>query len=901
MLNHGKLMQYYQRLGLSEATREVIDRIRSSPPARRVKSGKGNVAVRYPSRKMGCVIQAESHKNELAGIYEKEYDPEVLEYYDQPEAFQLVYQTKKKKRQVTVEHTPDFFVLRQDKAGWEEWKMEEALLELVEEQPHRYIKDDAGQWRCPPGEAHARPLGLFYAVRSSAEIDWVLQRNLRFLEDYLREDCPDVIGSLREEIIQQVSEMTGVTLDNLLREMGEKYSDSIYRLIAIGDIYCDLSMIPLAEPRRVTVYKNEEAAQAYALMRQAVHLPLAPDPQDVDVVIGATLIWDNQPWEIVNLGESKTWLRAAEGVLVELSNVAFENLVRQGEIVSTSEKTETALSEDAAEILYQASPQDLQVANQRYHIIAPVLNGEKEPVKVVPERTWRRWIQRYRQAERAWRCGYIGLIPLRAKRGNRQPKLPNESLELVTQFIKEQYETVKKKSKRAVYGQLIVACQKEEVKTPSYRTFRQRVNLRDQYEQTKRRQGKRAAYWLEPIYLELNLTTPRHGDRSFEIGHIDHTQLDMELLCAKTDRSLGRPWVTFLMDAFSRRLLAFYLTYDPPSYRSCMMVLRECVRRHGRFPQSIVVDGGSDFESVYFETLLARYECTKKTRPGAKPRFGSVCERLFGTANTTFVYNLFGNTQASRNPRQLTKAVNPRHLAQWTLERMHQRLGEWAYEVYDTIDHPALGQTPRACFAQGLMKSGPRKHRLIPYSRDFRISTLPTTAKGTAKVQPNQGVKINYIYYWADAFRDPQIETFWVPVRYDPFNAGIAYAYVKGGWVQCISEHYATLSGRSEREMMLATAELRQRHREHGRSFNLTARKLADFVNSLEGEEHLLEQRLRDGALKAIQNGVAPQEAVEGSSAPSEGQDTAADSATLSLPGDAKEHSLENLTMYGDF
>ena len=95
-------------------------------------------------------------------------------------------------------------------------------------------------------------------------------------------------------------------------------------------------------------------------------------------------------------------------------------------------------------------------------------------------------------------------------------------------------------------------------------------------------------------------------------------------------RILGRPWYTMLTDAFSRRLLAIFLTFDPPSYRSCMMVLRECVRRHGRLPQSLVVDGGKEFGSVYFDTLLARFECTKKTRPPAKARFGSVCERLFG-------------------------------------------------------------------------------------------------------------------------------------------------------------------------------------------------------------------------------------------------------------------------------
>ena len=34
-----------------------------------------------------------------------------------------------------------------------------------------------------------------------------------------------------------------------------------------------------------------------------------------------------------------------------------------------------------------------------------------------------------------------------------------------------------------------------------------------------------------------------------------------------------------------------------------MMVLRECVWRNARLPQAIVVDGGPDFRSIYFETL----------------------------------------------------------------------------------------------------------------------------------------------------------------------------------------------------------------------------------------------------------------------------------------------------------
>ena len=114
---------------------------------------------------------------------------------------------------------------------------------------------------------------------------------------------------------------------------------------------------------------------------------------------------------------------------------------------------------------------------------------------------------------------------------------------------------------------------------------------RDPYRQRLRRQGRRSAYALEPFYFELELKTPRHGDRPFEIGHIDHTELDVEVVCSRTGRVLGRPWLTLLIDAYSRRVPAIYLTFDPPSYRSCMMVLRECVRRHQRLPQIVVGNG----------------------------------------------------------------------------------------------------------------------------------------------------------------------------------------------------------------------------------------------------------------------------------------------------------------------
>lgn len=54
-----------------------------------VQSGTKNVACRFASRKMGQVIQAESHQNELAAVIGWEHDKNTHEFYDQPPKIKL--------------------------------------------------------------------------------------------------------------------------------------------------------------------------------------------------------------------------------------------------------------------------------------------------------------------------------------------------------------------------------------------------------------------------------------------------------------------------------------------------------------------------------------------------------------------------------------------------------------------------------------------------------------------------------------------------------------------------------------------------------------------------------------------------------------------------------------------
>ena len=118
-------------------TKAYIERIRSSQPVRKVRSRASNVNGRYPSVKMGRSIQFESRHVELWGIYEMERDDDVLEYYDQPTRIQLQYRARSG-RKTTQWHTPDFFVIRQNEAGFEEWKPVTALDTLTVTMPERY-------------------------------------------------------------------------------------------------------------------------------------------------------------------------------------------------------------------------------------------------------------------------------------------------------------------------------------------------------------------------------------------------------------------------------------------------------------------------------------------------------------------------------------------------------------------------------------------------------------------------------------------------------------------------------------------------------------------------------------------------------------------------------------------
>ena len=864
MLSDQEFNNWCQCLHLSEATKAVVQQIRSREPVRRVGGGGRNVCGRYPSHKMGRTIQFESHKVELPAIEEYEDDDDVLEYYDQPLQLTLSYQSKSG-RTVVCSHVPDFFVLRQSEVGFEEWKTEERLKRIAQKQPNRYSQEENGHWHSPPVQAYAQELGVYYRLRVDSEIDWIYYRNRQFLKSYLSKGYM-IAGEISALIVSIVTDNPGITLAQLLESALIGNADDIYALISAKQVYVDLKAASLTEPERVYIFTSQQMAEAHALLvPHEMSTTTVDSLKIINVAVGTHLKWDGKSLSVLQMGKTKVVLRG-ESELIQLTIAEFDSLIQQGEITNLAPESKSIKDTEAWEQLIKASPEDLEVANYRYRVIKRFLQGHALESVAVSERTIRNWKSLFNAAQESCGLGYIGLLPKRAAKGNRCSRLSTEAWEFVDKIIEEHYENFKQRRKLAAYGILVREWEKARRidPCPSRTTFCKRINQRSGYRQTRARQGSRAAYQQLPFYHALTLSTPVHGNRPFEICHIDHTQLDIELVCSRTGLSLGRPWATILIDAFSRRILAVYLTFDPPSYRSCMMVLRICVQRFGRFPETLVVDNGAEFGSIYFETLLAAFSCTKKQRPTASPRFGSIVERLFGTTHTEFFYNLQGNTQITKRTRQVTKANDPKGQAIWTLALLYEHFCGYAYEFYDQRKHPALGQSPREAFAMGLEQSGMRLQQKVLYDENFQIFTLPSTPKGTAKVQPRIGVKINYLYYWStdDSFLNPNIEGTQVPVRYDPFDVGTAYAYVNGRWVRCICEQYSYLQGHTERELQLASTELRKQKKQYANAVSIRSKDIAHYLESAEAQEALQQQRLHDLALADVQKYLR-QEVVE--------------------------------------
>jgi len=274
------------------------------------------------------------------------------------------------------------------------------------------------------------------------------------------------------------------------------------------------------------------------------------------------------------------------------------------------------------------------------------------------QRTIQRWKKAYAEA------GYTGLIPKFSNCGKKEAHIPHWHMELVRRTMKlhrssQKYFSRTRSHCRYKRGLRLFSHLRNFTETPiSYSHYCRLWNTRKHStEDALGKGGNRLANSLSPHkdVDQQNLTAVR----PFQVAHIDHCYAPTVTEHTELGRT-GQPWLTVLVDDFNSEPLASVIRFDPPSFVSDALVLRDCQRRHGRLPETMFSDGGSNFRSTMFRACLASLQIHWFKRSSAYAKSGQPAERTFLTFANTSCAGKVGFVPDIVNLRSIDRAKHPR-------------------------------------------------------------------------------------------------------------------------------------------------------------------------------------------------------------------------------------------------
>ncbi len=361
--------------------------------------------------------------------------------------------------------------------------------------PERYISCSAGGWQCPPGETAAAVYGLFYRVRTDAELHPLYIQNLKFLQDFWIHEYP-VTASQEYQVVMCLETTPGISVAELLDAFSDVPVDVVWALLTHNRVFTNLSAASLMQWDQVRLYATAEEAEHDGRVNTALASPLP---------LFTRIRFDGRLWEAEKQGET-VQLRPEIGSALTLPARTLQHLLTSGQAVEAKADAPSTITEKARELWSSAGPKQIERANQRLFTILAYVNGE--PISFTP-RSAQNWLRDFRQAEVRYGYGYLGLIDNFARRGNRGSRVETASKELLLAFLKNHYAVPQAKRASAVYALYREECLKQKIARVSSATFYRERKRFTTTEVVAMRRGKRAAYQERPWFFYLDQTTPR--------------------------------------------------------------------------------------------------------------------------------------------------------------------------------------------------------------------------------------------------------------------------------------------------------------------------------------------------------------------------------------------------------
>lgn len=406
----------------------------------------------------------------------------------------------------------------------------------------------------------------------------------------------------------------------------------------------------------------------------------------------------------------------------------------------------------------------LQRAEMRYNIIKPFLNelrGDKAAlIKVAKAHdlspsTLYRWIKNYRTFEDI-RC----LVDDQAKGGKGQSRLDKVQEDLISDVIEDVY--LKGSSFNKTFKEIVNRFSELKLEVPHPNTVRRRIKLISEQERNAKRLGPRTA---AQQYDPKPGSTPG-ANAPLALVQIDHTQLDIFMVDEVERKAFKRPWITVLIDVFSRVILGFYISYDPPGAFAVGRAIAHAILLKDNYLKSIGLenvewpcygkmvsihcDNAKEFRGAMLRENCANYKITLKFRPVKKPEYGGHIERLMGTISAQ-LKDMAGTTKVSPEMR---KKFKPEKTASFTLLEFEQWFAYWVTNEYLKKAHEGLhGICPLSMWEAGLKGGagypGIGMPQIITDEKKLKLDFLPRFERTIQRT----GVHYLKLRYYSEALK----------------------------------------------------------------------------------------------------------------------------------------------------
>jgi len=471
-----------------------------------------------------------------------------------------------------------------------------------------------------------------------------------------------------------------------------------------------------------------------------------------------------------SLSSPSTCLLAASPEL--LSTELIEEIERSRHVVPSSEDT---VSRD---LVPSSSHLVRGLANLSF------LKGE---IRTRSEKEHARRLRlRRADGESQGKSAIAALTPRYASSGNRTLKRPASVLQFAREELKRCLEGDSNPGPLSVYRRYQVHA---ELHHPAYRpvgkTTARKIIAELEQETAESRGGKRLANSKSsPSSVEVRALKSM---RPFELAQCDHYLADIEVVVGRANGKTytARPWITVLIDCYTQCVLAFGMSLRAPNKGTSSQVLRDCARRHGRLPETIISDNGSDFTSVHYSTMAAQLNITIMFRPPGNGRFGGEVERFFGKAKTFWLDLLPGSIKTIRFSRSISSHQQPSAKAELSLVDLWHEMEAFSQWV---------GRRPSGDSSEcpeAKMLSGLRQFPFSGIKAQVDLAFLVKTAlkQKPLKVSGNTVIHAGDLHMWHDALAAFAGRS--VPTRIDGQDPRILYALLDNQWVVC--KAYAAL------------------------------------------------------------------------------------------------------------